>query len=87
MEIQYHRNFVKQYKKLDRNIQQQFLERQLLWLKQPDDPRLRVHPLKGKFMGHWSMNVSGDVRAIYSLEGERVVIFLLIGTHSQLYGK
>jgi len=86
MEIQYHRNFVKQYKRLDVKLQQQFLERQALWLKKPDDPRLRVHPLKGKFVGHWSMNVSGDLRAIYYYEGERVVIFALIGTHSQLYG-
>jgi len=85
MEIQYSRNFVKQYKKLNAKSRQQFLERQALWLENHGDVRLQTHPLKGKFQGYWSMNVSGDLRAIYYQEGDQVVIFALIGTHSQLY--
>ena len=50
------------------------------------DPKLKVHPLKGKYAGYWSMSISGDIRALYVSEGETIVIFALIGTHSQLYG-
>jgi mRNA-degrading endonuclease YafQ of YafQ-DinJ toxin-antitoxin module len=32
------------------------------------------------------MNVNGDWRAIYSGRGEEVIIFALIGIHSELYG-
>ncbi|QQR52827.1 type II toxin-antitoxin system mRNA interferase toxin, RelE/StbE family [bacterium] len=52
----------------------------------PTLPMLRVHPLKGQYRGYWSLNVNGDIRALYLIEVESVVIFALIGSHSQLYG-
>lgn len=67
-------------------MQHQFDERLKLFLSNPLDPRLRVHPLKGNYSGYWSINVSGDLRALYLKRGEEIIIFALIGTHSQLYG-
>ena len=67
-------------------MQQQFDERLRLFVEDPADPRLRQHPLKGRFGGYYSINVSGDLRALYYKRGEEVIIFALIGTHSQLYG-
>jgi len=78
--------FKKQYKKLPRKFQLQFDERVYLFALDPINPKLRVHPLKGKFAGYWSMDVSGDLRALYIKRGEELIIFGLIGTHSQLYG-
>lgn len=86
MEIRYHPKFKKQYKKLPIRQQQQFDGRLKLFLQEPLNPQLRIHPLKGKFFGYWSMNISGDLRALYYYEGDTVVVFALIGTHSQLYG-
>jgi addiction module RelE/StbE family toxin len=78
--------FKKQYKKLPSKIQQQFDERLRLFIVSPTDPRLNVHALKGKYDGYWSMNVSGDLRALYRRAGDTIIIFGFIGTHSQLYG-
>jgi len=86
MTIQYTPKFKKQYKKLPVNFQKQFDERLLLFLEDPTNPVLRVHPLKGSYSGYWSMNVSGDLRALYLKKGDELIIFALIGTHSQLYG-
>ena len=86
MEISRSHTFEKQYQKLPKKIQDKFDERFLLWVENPADPRLRVHLLKGKYQGYWSMNVNGDVRALYRYDGDTVVIFALIGTHSSLYG-
>lgn len=86
MTIQYMPKFKKQYKKLPKKFQLQFDERVRLFALDPSDPMLRVHPLKGKFAGYWSMDVSGDIRALYIKRGEELIIFGLIGTHSQLYG-
>lgn len=86
MKIQYLPKFKKQYKKLPAKIKAQFDERVLLFSVDPTLPVLRVHPLKGKFAGYWSMNVSGDIRALYILRGDTLVVFALIGSHSQLYG-
>lgn len=86
MTIQYTPKFKKQYKKLPKNFQNQFDDRLRLFVSNPTSPRLRSHPLKGKFFGYWSMNVNGDLRAIYLKKGDEVIIFALIGTHSELYG-
>jgi len=86
MEFRYTHKFKKQFKKLPTNIQTTFAERTDLLITDPTHPKLRVHPLKGKFAGYWSINVTGDVRALYREEGEYIILFALIGTHSSLYG-
>ena len=86
MTIKYLPKFKKQYKKLPKKFQEQFDERVHLLVTDPTTPKLRVHPLKGKYAGYWSMNVNGDLRALYIMQGETLVIFALIGTHSKLYG-
>ena len=40
---------------------------------------------KVALLGYWSINITGDVRAIYRQHGDTIIIFVLIGTHSQLY--
>jgi addiction module RelE/StbE family toxin len=86
MTIQYLPKFKKQYRKLPDKFQQQFDECLQLFIIDPTAPKLRVHPLKGDYAGYWSMNVNGDIRALYILQGEELIIFALIGSHSQLYG-
>lgn len=86
MKIQYTIKFKKQYKKLPSKLQTQFDERLHFFLNNPTAPQLRVHPLKGTFSGYWSMNINGDLRALYLKRGEEMIIFALIGTHSELYG-
>ncbi len=86
MIIQYLPKFKKQYKKLPIKFQKKFDERLELFLSDPTSPQLRVHPLKGKFSGYWSMNINGDIRALYIIRGESIIIFALIGSHSEFYG-
>ena len=86
IQVEFTKKFWKQFYKLPPKFQEQFDERFVLFLSNPTDPKLRVHPLKGKYGGYWSMNISGDLRALFYREGEEIVIFALIGTHSQLYG-
>jgi addiction module RelE/StbE family toxin len=86
MTIQYLPKFKKQYKKLPKRFRDQFDERLVLFLTDPTNPKLRVHPLKGSYAGYWSMNVNGDIRALYIIKDETLIIFALIGTRSELYG-
>jgi addiction module RelE/StbE family toxin len=86
MTIQYLPKFKKQYQKLLLKLQLQFDERLRLFLVDPTAPQLRVHPLRGNYAGYWSMNVNGDLRALYRKNGDDIIIFALIGTHSELYG-
>lgn len=86
MIIRYHPTFRKQYMKLPAKIQKQFDSRVLLLISNPANRALHIHPLKGKYIGYWSMNVSGDFRALFRRTGDEIIIFGLIGSHSDLYG-
>ena len=86
MVIRYLPKFKKQYQKLPVKIKEQFDDRLHLFLTDRTSPSLRVHPLKGRYQGYWSLNINGDLRAIYLVQGEEIIIFALIGTHSELYG-
>lgn len=84
MIIKLHKNFVKQYKKLRESEKKRFKERRDLFLQDEFNPILNNHPLKGKYQGYRSINVTGDLRAIFKREGN-MVIFATIGSHSELY--
>lgn len=86
MTIQYSKSFEKQFKKLNPKLKNKFYLRQRLFVINQNDPTLRAHALNGKYQGFYSIDITGDVRALYTKEGKTIVIFGFIGTHSQLYG-
>lgn len=86
MQLLYSATFKKQYKKLPKQFQQQFNDRLELFSSDPTNPTLRIHPLIGKYRGYWSMSINGDLRALYLRKNKQIILFALIGTHSQLYG-
>lgn len=47
---------------------------------------LQHHVLQGKYAGLHSISIGGDLRALYVEQDNEIIIFELIGTHSQLYG-
>ena len=86
MRFDYSPSFRKQYRTLPKKIREQFGRRAALLLdNQSDSQPLRLHKLAGVYAGLWSMNVTGDVRAIFDRSVDSVILFVAIGTHSQLY--
>ena len=85
MQIDYSKNFLKQYSKLPKKLQSQTDKKLILWQKNPNNPQLRDHALDGKYQGYRSINITGDVRALYTKSGNTIVVFGFIGSHSQLY--
>ena len=85
MVIQTTKAFDKQYTKINAKIKAAFKGRVEVFKTNPFDTKLRNHALKGKYLGYRSIDISGDVRALYTIRGDTVIIFGFIGTHSQLY--
>jgi addiction module RelE/StbE family toxin len=83
--IDFTKTFTKQFKLLRYNQKQRFYERLQLFKMNPNNPVLRDHALKGKQRSLRSIDITGDLRALYYVEGDTVIIFAFIGTHSQLY--
>lgn len=84
-QIEFTKSFTKQFKKLRANQQERFYERLELFKKNPQDRLLRDHALKGKYKGFRSIDIEGDLRALYYVKEDIVIVFAIIGTHSQLY--
>lgn len=86
-EVRYTKSFVKQTQKQPTNIQQQIRERVSDFRYGINLERLRDHALKGTYEGYRSINITGDLRALYKTQADgSLIIFALLGTHSQLYG-
>lgn len=85
MRILYHKNFLKNFKKLPPQTKEKFKQRQLLFEKDEFDPILNNHALKGRWFGYRSINVTGDMRAVFKKDN-KTVIFAAIDLHSKLYG-
>jgi addiction module RelE/StbE family toxin len=85
MEIHYSSKFKKQYKKLPKKIREQFCHRLASFLEDYNDPQLNIHKLSGGYDGLWSMNVTGDIRAVFDRQYRGAIIFEAIGSHSELY--
>jgi addiction module RelE/StbE family toxin len=85
-EVVFHKDFKKDFKKLNPKIQKKFWERLELWQEQPTNPLLNNHRLTGELKDKYSINITGDIRAIYQEKSDTIVIYLMIGSHSQLYG-
>ncbi|MFA5020791.1 MAG: type II toxin-antitoxin system mRNA interferase toxin, RelE/StbE family [Patescibacteria group bacterium] len=85
MEIRFAKQFKKHYQKSPPAIRQAFDGRLELFMADPNNFSLKNHPLKGDLFGKFTINVTGDWRAVYTV-ADGVIIFVALGTHSQLYG-
>ncbi len=85
MKIILHGNFKKRYKKLNISQQRRFKERRDLFLKNPLHPLLNNHALHHPYEGYRSINVTGDLRAIYEETSPDTAHFIALGTHPELY--
>lgn len=85
MQIGYHKNFMKHYKRLSPKLRDKFNERLKLFVENPLESELNNHALAGEYLGYRSITITGDWRALYEIQDE-VIQFYLINTHSNLYG-
>ncbi len=85
MEIQLHKNFKKQFKKLSPKIRRNYYERVELFSKEPFSPLLNNHSVEFVYPGWRSINITGDYRILFEPKDNGTVIFMKIGTHSELY--
>ena len=86
MKIVFKKSFEKQYKKLQQTEQLKVEEAIRLFFKNPLDPLLRNHALKGKLQGKRAIWVTGDMRIIFQeYDSYAMVECLAVGSHNQVY--
>ena len=87
MTVKYSKRFRKQFRKLRKGERDRFWDRLGLFMKNQNAEQLNHHVLQGKYAGMHSINIGGDLRALFVENNGDIILFELIGTHSQLYGK
>jgi addiction module RelE/StbE family toxin len=85
MKLYFHKNFQKAFEKLQTSEQEKCRKRLKLFLKDEFGPLLNNHPLRGRYNGYRSINITGDIRAIYKRKTSQRVIFVILGNHNNLY--
>jgi len=86
MKIIYHKDFSKAFQNLPIKQQEKVIETIAAFQKNPYDPQLKNHALKGEFLGCRAISAGGDLRLLFRVQGryERVK-FVRVGTHTQVY--
>jgi addiction module RelE/StbE family toxin len=83
--VYYHKNFKKRLKRVPKKIQDKFEEKLKIFISNSFSAELNNHKLSSEWVGHRSIDITGDLRAVYKMEGD-TAIFLEIDNHSNLYG-
>jgi len=79
------RKFRKQLLKHSAAVQERCKDRLALFAREPFHPTLRNHALEGKLAHYRSINITGNLRAVYDPIDETTARFFAFGTHSELY--
>lgn len=88
IEVVYSAHFVRNYKRLDKNLQDEVYEKIELFKNKKNHISLKVHSLKGRLKGMHSFSVNYSFRIIFEYEKKtkKVVILLDVGDHD-IYDK
>lgn len=79
--------FIRNYQKRifkDRKLHELYKKAFTIFLKDPKDPVLKNHTLKGKMGSNRAFSIADDCRVIYKEERDRY-LFLDIGKHDEVY--
>jgi len=81
MRIIYSPTFLKQYRKLTKEIQRVAEEKEGIFRADPFDSRLKTHKLHGRLSGFWAFSITGKIRIIFEFGGNQSVVFHTVGPH------
>lgn len=82
----FHKKFRRRYEKLQQGEKRSAEERIRLFYENPFHPLLENHALHGVWQGCRSINITGDLRAVYEEINSDTAHFVALGTHPELYG-
>ena len=85
MTVRYQKSFTNQFKKLPPKQRIKVAVIVEIFAQDPDDSVLRNHALKGEWFGYHSISAGGDIRLHYRILDDQTVLFVAVGSHSQLY--
>lgn len=84
-EIFYTINFKNQFKLLPEEVKKKAAKTEVLFRSNPFYPSLRLHKLKGRLAGAWSISIDQKYRIIFKPLENGDTLFASIGLHAIYY--
>ena len=81
MDISLSPQFRKQFRKLEKLLQEEILEKIELFKDNKSNKQLKVHKLKGRLKGRYSFSVNYQFRIVFMYISKQEVILLAVGYH------
>ena len=82
MKIYYSSKFAREYRKLPLKVKKCAERKEQIFRKNPFDPKLKTHKLKGSLKGFLSFSISQKYRIIFEFVNSHIVWFHSVGEHS-----
>ena len=79
MQISYKPSFLRDFKRLPKDLQEEAKERIDLFRDTKNHKKLKVHKLKGKLKEYYSFSVNYSHRIVITYETKQKIIFMAIG--------
>lgn len=80
-EIYYSKKFIKELKKLPKEIIRLVIKKENIFRGNPIHSSLRLHELHGEFNGIWSILLMSNYRIIFERTDNGDILFISIGKH------
>jgi len=80
-EIHYSKKYLKNIKKLSREIIDLVVKKEKIFRKNPLHSSLRLHELHGKLKDLWSVSITSNYRIIFKRMENGDILFISIGKH------
>jgi len=85
MEIEFYSRFLKKARRLS-SKEKELLSEKVEWFRaNPNDPKLKLHPLGGKLKGLLAFSLTHNKRVTLMFFGKRVALFVDVGPHDDVY--
>ena len=83
--IVYAKKLIEKLRLLPKEIIEIAIEKEAIFRNNPLHPSLRLHELKGKLKGLWSITITKNYRIIFTRMSNGDILFVSIGKHD-IYG-
>lgn len=83
--IEYHKIFVKKFKKLPQHIKEKAVELEEIFRNNPFAPILKTKPLKGDLSHLYSFRITREYRIIFAIVAHEFVVFYNVGHRKNIY--
>jgi len=87
IKINYHREFIKEFKKLPDNIRSKLVSLEEIFREDPFGSSIYIKKLKGKLSSFFSFRVTRDYRVIFRFVSKDEVDFLSVRHRKDIYLK